>query len=128
MYRKNPKSAIGNCYGDVDFLWFVFSVVLDCCGRSTSRHAPRRLNPSQQGKRIVKCTLESSGASALHSKCPRCRGTATEGRTGDQAARLIQDLHIRVPIPAAVVAIRSPPAMALPFALAPVLLPENVAA
>jgi hypothetical protein len=37
-------------------------------------------------------------------------------------------LHIRVPLPAAVAAIRSPPAMALPFALAPVLLPENVAA
>ena len=34
--------------------------------------------------------LESSGASALHSKCPRSCGTATEDRTGDQAARLAE--------------------------------------
>ncbi len=32
--------------------------------------------------------FESSGASALHSKCPCCCGTASEDRTGDQAARL----------------------------------------
>ena len=36
--------------------------------------------------------------------------------------------NIRVPLPAAVAAILSPPAMALPFALPPVLPLENIAA
>ena len=42
--------------------------------------------------------------------------------------RPVTQPHTRVPLPAAVAATRLPPAMALPFALPPVLLPENFAA
>ena len=64
----SPEFKIGNknYFGEIDFLWFVFSVVLDFCGRSTSRHAPRRLNPSQQGKRIL--------ASLSDFRFPHCLG------------------------------------------------------